>query len=378
MKILVAGDLFIDNKHKGENMFDSSIIDLFKNVNFSIVNLEAPITKNITTNKIIKTGPHLCSSEDTIIPFLEELEIDLVTLANNHILDYGNIGIDDTLISLNENKIDYVGCGNSLKRASKPYTFNCDGLKIAVLNFAENEWSSADAENPGSNPLDIIENLKQIKLAKLNNDKVICIIHGGHEYYNLPSPRIVKQYRFYAENGVDAIIGHHPHCIGGGEIYMGVPIIYSLGNFTFTMNSKSDQWYKGLLVVLNIEKDENITFEIKPFCQERNTFFSAIAKGYERNEILRDFDNYSQVISNSSKLNESWNSFVRENAQYYLGEFNPVRIFNNKYIISGLRKLKMDKIFLRKSFYKSFLNMMRCEAHRDSSISILNNFISKK
>jgi len=58
---------------------------------------------------------------------------------------------------------------------------------------------------------------------------------------------MVKQYRFYAENGADAIVGHHTHCIGGYEIYKDVPIIYSLGNFLFTLPSKREEWYSGLL-----------------------------------------------------------------------------------------------------------------------------------
>ena len=57
------------------------------------------------------------------------------------------------------------------------------------------------------------------------------IVHGGHECYNLPSPRMQKQYLFYADQGADIVVGHHTHCISGYEVYKGVPIYYSLGNF---------------------------------------------------------------------------------------------------------------------------------------------------
>jgi poly-gamma-glutamate capsule biosynthesis protein CapA/YwtB (metallophosphatase superfamily) len=76
--------------------------------------------------------------------------------------------------------------------------------------------------------MDIIDNANQIKEAKATHDKVIVIVHGGHEYYNLPSPRMQKQYRFYADQGADFVVGHHTHCISGYEVYNGVPIYYSL------------------------------------------------------------------------------------------------------------------------------------------------------
>jgi len=177
-------------------------------------------------------------SKNTVFPYLKQLKVDAVTLANNHILDYGAKGLSDTFETLKQNKIDYVGAGNNLKEAAQPLTLEKDGQRIAILNFCENEWSIAEEDKPGANPMDIIENTNQIKAAKATHDKVICIIHGGHEYYHLPSPRMQKQYRFYVDNGADAIVGHHTHCVGGYEVYNDVPIIYSLGNFLFIKPSK--------------------------------------------------------------------------------------------------------------------------------------------
>ena len=130
--------------------------------------------------------------------------------------------------------------------ASKYITLEKDGLKIAIINFCENEWSIAEAGSPGANPMDIIDNASQIKSAKESHDKVIVIVHGGHEYYNLPSPRMQKQYHFYADQGADIFVGHHTHCISGNEVYKGVPIYYSLGNFLFTMNNSNNEWYTGM------------------------------------------------------------------------------------------------------------------------------------
>ena len=88
MNILIAGDIFISDEFKGRNLIDKSIISLFENSDYRIVNLEAPITNDNSKDKIIKTGPHLRNFDTTIIPFLKLLKMDLVTLANNHILFY--------------------------------------------------------------------------------------------------------------------------------------------------------------------------------------------------------------------------------------------------------------------------------------------------
>jgi len=205
MRILISGDFYIADSFQNQPLIDQSVKQLFATADYRIINLEAPLTANTSKNRILKTGPHLRSAAETILPYLKQLKVNMVTLANNHVLDYGTIGLSDTFNNLQGNGIDYVGAGHNIQEATKQVTIEKGGMKIAILNFGENEWSIAGEDEPGANPLDIIDNVNQIKITKATHDKVICIIHGGHEYYHLPSPRMVKQYRFYAENGADAI-----------------------------------------------------------------------------------------------------------------------------------------------------------------------------
>src|SRR4030042_2350299 len=234
MNFLITGDFYISDDFPRIDLFDSSILTLFDHADFRIVNLETPITIKNKQNKILKTGPHLCTTKATILPSLEKLRINLVTLANNHIMDYGRPGLLDTLTSLKGAEIATVGAGLNLRDAARPFILEKERLRIGILNFAENEWASATTRKPGANPLDLIENHKQIHEAKKMSEFVIVIIHGGHEYCHFPSPKMTKLYRFYADSGASVIVGHHPHCISGYEVYKGVPIFYSLGNFIFT------------------------------------------------------------------------------------------------------------------------------------------------
>lgn len=209
MKILISGDLVVNQDYYISNI-NQNIIDLFKHSDYNIINLEAPVTT--ISSKILKTGPHIKAEEKSTLDVLKTLEVDAVTLANNHVLDYNEKGVADAISFCKKNNFKTVGAGSNLIEASKILFTDTDEGKIAIVNFAENEWASATEETAGANPMDIIENAKQIEDAKHRADYVFVIVHGGHEYYNLPSPRMQKQYRFYAEQGVDIVIGHHKRC----------------------------------------------------------------------------------------------------------------------------------------------------------------------
>src|SRR5690625_263587 len=265
MKILITGDLVISQTYASSNIHQN-VLELFKQSDYTLVNLEAPIT--LSTSKIIKTGPHLKADKESTLQFLKALKVDAVTLANNHVLDYDEAGVADTLAFCLENKIEPIGAGMNSKEASKTLYVNSKKGKIAFVNFAENEWSSATESTAGANPMDIIDNTNQINQAKSQADFVVVIIHGGHEYYNLPSPRMQKQYRFYAEQGADIIVGHHTHCINGNEIYKNTPIYYSLGNFLFTKSNSHDDWYSGLILEVNINKSK-LTSKVHPVKQAK-------------------------------------------------------------------------------------------------------------
>jgi poly-gamma-glutamate synthesis protein (capsule biosynthesis protein) len=372
MKIIITGDFYISDKYKDSNLFDSSITEVLFNADYRIVNLEAPITKNYPKNKIIKTGPHLRMSEENVINHLDELNIDCVTLANNHILDYGTEGINNTFDVLNKNRISYLGAGENLSDATKPYLFEKKGVKVALVNFCENEWSIAESNSPGANPMDIIDNAHQIKYAKELADYVIVIVHGGHEYYNLPSPRMQKQYRFYADQGADIVVGHHTHCISGNEVYNGVPIYYSLGNFLFTDNSTIDEWYTGLVLELEI-LNGSIRHKVHPVRQQKRSFNLSLLKGKDKDEVLKRVENFNRTIIDVHRLNESWVKYIDVQSEEYLNYWSPLSFIKNRYIKSIFRRLGIN--FINKKGALLYLNLLRCEAHKYISESILKKYI---
>lgn len=375
---LFGGDFFISEKFIKNELVSNEIIDFFKKADFRVLNFEAPIIKNETeVEPIIKTGPNLFMKQKSAIPTLKKLNVNLLTLANNHIMDYGEIGLKNTIIELNYNSIGYLGAGMSLSEAEKCYRIQADDFAISILNFAENEWSNAGINKPGANPLDIISNVKQIKKAKDNSEYLIVIIHGGHEYYHYPSPRMVQQYRFYAENGADAVIGHHSHCIGGFEIYKDVPIIYSLGNFLFTIPSNMDIWYEGLLAKLYISKKNGIKFELFPVKQDKSNFEISLPKEEEKEVIFHKLAKFNKIITDDLLLQKKWEEYVNDRSKSYLQLLSPINNIENRYIRFALRKTGFKKHLMSKEYLKLILNLIRCEAHSDLTKEVLNKYLNE-
>ncbi len=383
IKINIAGDLFLGKRlepiaiNNPETLFDDKISQLFSEADFNILNLESPLTTADEKNKILKTGPNLKAAPETINA-LKFLKINLATLANNHIYDYGDKGLSDTLEVCNKNDIATTGAGITFQEASKIFFKEINNIVVAIVNIAENEWSNANDAHGGANPMNIIANAASIKEAKSKADVVILIIHGGHEYYNYPSPRMVDQYRFYAQQGASVIINHHSHCISGYEVFEGVPIFYGLGNFLFDTETAPKGWHEGMIVNLQIDPQKKIGWTLYFYQQCKKNLKIELLKGTEKTEIENQVDAINTIIADPEKLKEKFNELVQSQQKYVLSMFSTSYFLNHRHFRSAIRKLGMERFFLKKNQLKSILNYSRCEAHRDITFRVLRNFLNKK
>ena len=373
----IGGDFCVTPGFVDKDLLSKEAVDFFILQGVNIVNLECPVNNEGEKNKITKHGPHLQTTEQ-IFNLLKKLNIAAVTLANNHILDYGTQGLEATLQACKKNDITAVGVGENLKAAADHIIIEQNGYRIAVVNFCENEWSIATDETAGANPLDIIENLSQIKKARTEADFVIVIIHGGNEYYNLPSPRMVKQYRFFAENGADAVIGHHTHCVSGYEVHNKVPIFYGLGNMLFTKKSDQQGWFTGLTVQLILEKNQPVNFKIIPTGQKKETFQLTILEGDEKKQILNEIEHYSAIIADKNKLKSEWAKLINERKVQYLHNFSAINAVPGKFIRGGLKRMGFVNASLSKKYLTGVINYISCEAHLDVAAEVLRSKLLKK
>lgn len=371
-KILIAGDFFpqarvaqlIEKKEYSEVFGD--IKSLIESVDYSIVNLECSIVLE-AAQPIRKCGPNLrCSS--FAAEAIKYAGFKMATLANNHFYDFGEKGVSDTLLTLKSNGLDTVGGGLNLNESQKIFYKHINSKRFAIVNLCEHEFTIATETTGGSNPLNPIVNYYQIKEARKKADYVIVIVHGGHEHYQLPSPRMKETYRFFVDAGADAVVNHHQHCYSGYEIYNKKPIFYGLGNFCFDKNNDiENEWNEGYLLQLNL--DSTIDFELYPYIQCGNDSKIKLMTGDRYILFKENIQNLNNIIDNDLALNEKFDDFVLTLEEYIDSAFEP---YSNQYLQALRHKFSLPSLFSPKQ--KLLLKaLIQCESHRDILIKTMNN-----
>lgn len=180
MQLLIAGDLVptksnleLFNAGDAKSLLGQELYSLWNSADIRIFNLEVPLTDK--EEPIPKCGPNLIAPASTINGIIS-LNPSLITLANNHILDQGEHGLKSTIDILNKNNIPYIGAGDNLFEASKPYIIYKDGLKIGIYNCAEHEFTIVTETTSGANPFDLLESLDHINNLKKNVTMLLFFI----------------------------------------------------------------------------------------------------------------------------------------------------------------------------------------------------------
>lgn len=370
-KLLVAGDYYPGERteelsRKGEHtQIFGDFLQHMKTADLAITNLEAPLTDS--RKAIAKKGPAIKSTPESMRS-LAFAGFNLLTLANNHIMDYGEEGLFSTLDTCKQHDIDYVGIGNSLDEARKPFYKIINNQRIAILNFAENEFSTTHGNYAGANPLDPVRNYQDIQKAKEQADFVLVISHGGHETYPLPSPRMKANFRFFIDAGADSVINHHTHCFSGYEIYKGKPIFYSLGNFVFDWHTPpNEDWHWGYAVVLNIEKYKEVTFDIIPYIQNKEQAGIRDLTDQEAEQFEKRLQYLNQTIANDHQLALAFEEFCKKIGPSYQRYIEP----HSNRVVHALQNRKWIPSFISSKKRLLWLNLIRCEAHRDVLLNLL-------
>lgn len=231
-----------------------------QNADITMVNEEFPFS---TRGTQAEDKQYTFRVNPSYVKILQEMGIDVVTVANNHALDYGTDALTDTFQTLDDAGISYVGAGNDLERASQPYVTKIDGKTFGFLAASrvipEVSWN-IDNKQPGMLcTYDSAELCEAIRKTKESCDYVVVYVHWGIERENTPQDYQRQLGKAYIDAGADMVIGAHPHVLQGIEYYNGKPIVYSLGNYIFNQEIGST-----VLLKTTVTPENETTLQLIP------------------------------------------------------------------------------------------------------------------
>lgn len=341
------------------NNISNELHNIISRASVNVVNFEAPVHSDGKNS--YKSGPSL-SQDKQGIEWLERQGFNVITLANNHMMDHGEKGLNETILSVH--KAVVLGAG-TWDKVYKPLIVEINGIIIGFLALTHCEFGTLtdkydcrDCAQFGTAWINhpcvdsiIIETKKVV-------DYLIVLPHAGLEGVEQPLPEWRDRYKSLIDLGADAVIASHPHIIQGFEEYKSRPIFYSLGNFYFPWKiMTAETWQRSICVTLNLTKDE-LFFEYH--------FLKFSGSSIELDTSI-DAPEYMSRVMNTLYDNNKYTAFINEICLKSLSTYGFVfyrsgmapwfsyrNIFNLKKIAG--RFLKGDIIHA--------VNTIRCETHR--------------
>jgi hypothetical protein len=280
-------------------------------------------------------------------------------MSNNHILDFGQNGLADTIKAVESKSIDWVGVGANSEDARRVLYKDIKGKKVAFIAVCEKEESFATETSAGANFFDPFDTIEDIESARENADVVIVLYHGGKEYVHYPSPNLQKICRSMVKRGADYVICQHSHCVGCYEKFQGGHIVYGQGNFIFD-HSEHPMWQTGLLLKLLIGDTNEIEFIPLVKKKERVDAPEADIK----NKILDEFHARSSKLADAEFLAAEWKRFCLSMRGPYLHCLR-----GSGRIFSGVDRKILGGRLLKRIYNKRRLctlhDFLVCDAHLD-------------
>jgi poly-gamma-glutamate synthesis protein (capsule biosynthesis protein) len=242
MKLLLCGDTMLGRgvgkaiERNGPGYPLGKIAAFMKDADLCIVNLECAIT----SSKSIWGGESKAfyfGAPTDAAKALRMAGVDLVNLANNHVLDFGVNGLEDTLRCLDETGIGHAGAGMSIADASRPALIDRGGMKFGMAAFCDHQPDfAAGSNNPGINYLDLFDEKMSLEMFREGLGKMgkvdwpVLSLHWGPNMVHRPSRKFIRLAHGAIEMGYRIVYGHSAHVFHGVELYRGMPIFYSCGD----------------------------------------------------------------------------------------------------------------------------------------------------
>lgn len=301
VSMLFAGDILFDDEYavmanainrggRVEDVFSAELLEEMRGADILMVNNEFPYTNR---GIALENKQFTFRADTETVSWLNDMGVDIVSLANNHAFDFGEIGLLDTFETLETVGMPYVGAGRNIEEASAPVFFMTGNIKIGILSATQIERldhpDTRGAEENVSgvfrcwNPQLLYETIQK---TKEECDFLVVFIHWGTENTDELDWAQLDQAPKLAEAGADLIIGAHPHCLQGIDYVGNVPVIYSLGNFWFNSKSLDTGMIEAVI-------DENGIKSLKFLPAKQEDCRTTLLEGEEKERVL----NVMQALS---------------------------------------------------------------------------------
>jgi poly-gamma-glutamate synthesis protein (capsule biosynthesis protein) len=233
---------------------EGAVREYLSGADLTLANFENPVIRDSVYHPDATTF----TGDLRLMPVLDQAGMDGVTLGNNHILDAGTTGLDETMRNLDDAGIAHAGAGMDLEEARKPMVF------LSYLDVPSYGWAWATQTAPGTAPLlqNVIE--EDIERLRPRVDLILVMPHWGKEYIATPEPQQVDLAHIAIDAGADLVIGGHAHWPKGIEMYEGKPIFYGVGNFLLDQ-SWSEETSTGIFAEITLYGDDVVQVRPVPF-----------------------------------------------------------------------------------------------------------------
>lgn len=271
VSIAVTGDVMFGRKMPA--VLDSGaspfrfVENVTKNADILLVNFENPVT---TSSYAVKGDVPLKANPKYTYLLANANDVVVASQANNHALDYGETGLNESLKNLKDAGIYVMGAGMNVEEATKPVTIESGDRKVTILNYMDADnfqeyrgvMDPATTNSSGYSAYDSELAQRQVQEARDNGSSIIiAYLHYGNEYSRSPNENQVKISHELINDGADIVIGSHTHVTQGVEMYNGKPIFYNLGNFIFDQSNPAT--HRSYFLNLDLVED-NCTVTLYP------------------------------------------------------------------------------------------------------------------
>ena len=312
------------------------VFEELKRSDLRIGNLEVVFPGSEET---IKKGHGDIWAPDNAFPCITQAGFDILTLGNNHIMDFGAAGLGNTIKLLDGADILHTGADMNACKASKPVVVDLGFMTVGVLSYADDEGQTAGPARPGAAEAVEKNVLRDIGTLKERVDTVILSLHMDLEFAHYPDPYKASLARKAVSAGANIVLCHHPHVLQGIEVYDGSLICYSLGNFVFQVHDSEYLGdylpYTAWSAIIKIElSDKGYLFHtIVPVIIEED-YRPSIAEGADGEMIIEHIERISMPLCDNRCLERLYRSTCRRYArQYYWWLRNMLRLKDFRSII---------------------------------------------